>query len=50
MSFIVVFAQAPAEGLGWLSRKLLGVTLTSAEWVLWVLVCLSVLSWALFRG
>ena len=47
MSFIVVFAQAPAEGLGWLSRKLLGVTLTSAEWVLWVLVCLSVLSIAI---
>ncbi|WP_164008690.1 MotA/TolQ/ExbB proton channel family protein [Pyxidicoccus trucidator] len=47
MSSIVVFAQAPAEGLGWLSSKLLGVTLTSAEWVLWVLVCLSVLSIAI---
>jgi biopolymer transport protein ExbB len=40
----IVFAQAHAENLGWLSSKLLGVTLTSAEWVLWVLVCLSVLS------
>lgn len=40
----IVFAQVPAENLGWLSSKLLGVTLTSAEWVLWVLVCLSVLS------
>jgi biopolymer transport protein ExbB len=47
MSSIAVFAQAPAEGLGWLSSKLLGVTLTSAEWVLWVLVCLSVLSIAI---
>jgi biopolymer transport protein ExbB len=47
MSSIVVFAQAHAEGLGWLSSKLLGVTLTSAEWVLWVLVCLSVLSIAI---
>jgi biopolymer transport protein ExbB len=35
------------EQVGWLSRKLLGVTLTSAEWVLWVLVTLSVLSIAL---
>ncbi|NPC85119.1 MotA/TolQ/ExbB proton channel family protein [Pyxidicoccus fallax] len=47
MSSIAVFAQAQAEGLGWLSSKLLGVTLTSAEWVLWVLVCLSVLSIAI---
>ena len=47
MSSIAVFAQAPAAGLGWLSSKLLGVTLTSAEWVLWVLVCLSVLSIAI---
>ncbi|MCY1017133.1 MULTISPECIES: MotA/TolQ/ExbB proton channel family protein [Pyxidicoccus] len=46
MSSIAVFAQAP-ENLGWLSSKLLGVTLSSAEWVLWVLVCLSVLSIAI---
>ena len=46
MSSIAVFAQAP-ENVGWLSSKLLGVTLTSAEWVLWVLVCLSVLSIAI---
>ncbi|MCP3102102.1 MotA/TolQ/ExbB proton channel family protein [Myxococcus sp. K15C18031901] len=44
MSSIAVLAQVPAENLGWLSSKLLGVTLTSAEWVLWILVCLSVLS------
>ncbi|QSQ11168.1 MotA/TolQ/ExbB proton channel family protein [Myxococcus landrumensis] len=44
MSSIAVLAQVPAENLGWLSSKLLGVTLTSAEWVLWILVFLSVLS------
>ncbi|OJH42559.1 MotA/TolQ/ExbB proton channel family protein [Cystobacter ferrugineus] len=43
MSFILL-AQTGNEQVGWLSRKLLGVTLTSAEWVLWVLVVLSVFS------
>ncbi|MCP3165148.1 MotA/TolQ/ExbB proton channel family protein [Myxococcus sp. AM011] len=47
MSSIAVIAQVPAENLGWLSSKLLGVTLTSAEWVLWILVVLSVLSIAI---
>ncbi len=48
MTSLLLLAQtAPAEQLGWLSRKLLGVTLTSAEWVLWLLVVLSVLSIAL---
>jgi biopolymer transport protein ExbB len=42
-----LMAQAPAEGVGWLSGKLLGVTLSSAEWVLWVLVVLSVISVAI---
>lgn len=42
-----LMAQAPAEGVGWLSGKLLGVTLSSAEWVLWVLVVLSVMSVAI---
>jgi biopolymer transport protein ExbB len=48
LSFFLL-AQAPAAQpeLGWLSRKLLGVTLTSAEWVLWLLVILSVLSIAI---
>jgi biopolymer transport protein ExbB len=46
MSFVLL-AQMGNEQVGWLSRKLLGVTLTSAEWVLWVLVILSVLSIAL---
>ncbi|ADO75002.1 MotA/TolQ/ExbB proton channel family protein [Stigmatella aurantiaca] len=48
MLSMFLFAQlAPPEQVGWLSRKLLGVTLTSAEWVLWLLVILSVLSLAL---
>jgi biopolymer transport protein ExbB len=48
MTSILLLAQiAQPENLGWLSRKLLGVTLTSAEWVLWLLVILSVLSIAL---
>ena len=48
MTSIFILAQiAQPENLGWLSRKLLGVTLTSAEWVLWLLVILSVLSIAL---
>jgi biopolymer transport protein ExbB len=42
-----LLAQAHSAEIGWLSRKLLGVTLTSAEWVLWLLVVLSVLSIAL---
>ncbi|MBJ6761600.1 MotA/TolQ/ExbB proton channel family protein [Myxococcaceae bacterium JPH2] len=47
MSSMFVPAQVPSEHLGWLSGKLLGVTLTSAEWVLWVLVSLSVFSIAI---
>jgi biopolymer transport protein ExbB/TolQ len=48
MPSTLLFAQlAQSEQVGWLSRKLLGVTLTSAEWVLWLLVVLSVLSLAL---
>ena len=37
------FLFAAAEQ-GWLTTKLLGVTLSSAEWVLWVLAGLSVIS------
>lgn len=47
MTSFFLLAQAGNEQLGWLSRKLLGVTLSSAEWVLWVLVILSVLSIAI---
>jgi len=35
---------ATSEELGWLTQKLLGVTLGSVEWVLWLLVSLSVAS------
>ncbi len=40
----VVFAQLTNEQQGWLTQKLLGVTLGSAEWVLWLLAILSILS------
>ncbi len=40
----VVLAQLTTEEQGWLTRKLLGVTLGSAEWVLWLLAALSILS------
>ncbi|MCP3059565.1 MotA/TolQ/ExbB proton channel family protein [Myxococcus sp. K38C18041901] len=43
----ILLAQSGHSELGWLSSKLLGVTLTSAEWVLWILVVLSVLSIAI---
>jgi biopolymer transport protein ExbB/TolQ len=45
---LLLAQAAPNDAhLGWLTTKLLGVTLSSAEWVLWVLVALSVLSIAL---
>lgn len=39
-----LFAQLSHEGQGWLTTQLLSVTLSSAEWVLWLLAILSVLS------
>jgi biopolymer transport protein ExbB len=42
---IVTFGQAAEHG--WLTNKLLGITLTSADWVLWLLVVLSVVSIAI---
>jgi biopolymer transport protein ExbB len=47
MTSLFLLAQANHTEIGWLSHKLLGVTLTSAEWVLWLLIILSVLSIAL---
>ena len=47
MTSLLLLAQAHNEQLGWLSRRLLAVTLGSAEWVLWLLVSLSVMSVAL---
>ena len=39
-----LLAQLSQADQGWLTQKLLGVTLGSAEWVLWLLAVLSVLS------
>ena len=47
MTSLFLLAQTTQTEIGWLSRKLLGVTLSSAEWVLWLLLVLSVLSIAL---
>ncbi len=47
MTSFFLLAQMGNEHVGWLSHKLLSVTLSSAEWVLWLLVVLSV---ALDRG
>jgi biopolymer transport protein ExbB len=46
---LTLFAQAapPASEHGWLTTKLLGVTLTSADWVLWLLAISSIVSIAL---
>ena len=45
MTSLLVWAQVnPA--VGWLTAKLLRVTLSSAEWVLWLLIALSVASFA----
>lgn len=43
MNFLLL-AQLNNPEQGWLTTKLLGVTLTSAEWVLWLLCAASVLS------
>ncbi len=47
MNFLLLANEAAAEPQGWLTRKLLQVTLTSAEWVLWLLAILSVVSVAI---
>jgi biopolymer transport protein ExbB len=47
MTSLLLLAQANQTEVGWLSHKLLSVTLSSAEWVLWLLLTLSVLSIAL---
>lgn len=44
MTSFLLWAQLNAEGQGWLTTKLLSVTLMSAEWVLWLLCALSVFS------
>jgi biopolymer transport protein ExbB len=46
MTSMLVWAQVQSPTLGWLTTKLLRLTLSSAEWVLWLLVALSVASFA----
>jgi biopolymer transport protein ExbB len=46
MTSLLVWAQVQSPSLGWLTTKLLRLTLSSAEWVLWLLVALSVASFA----
>src|SRR5271154_6641262 len=46
MTSMAVWAQVQAPVLGWLTTKFLRLTLSSAEWVLWLLVALSVASFA----
>src|SRR5712692_3777938 len=47
MTLPLILAQASQTTQGWLTTKLLSITLSSAEWVLWILAFLSVLSIAL---
>jgi biopolymer transport protein ExbB len=47
MTLPLILAQVSQQPQGWLTTKLLGITLSSAEWVLWLLALLSVLSIAL---
>ncbi|HVE86652.1 MAG TPA: MotA/TolQ/ExbB proton channel family protein [Myxococcales bacterium] len=48
MNAFLLLAQAPVpQDHGWLTSRLLSVTLSSAEWVLWLLASLSVISIAL---
>ena len=44
MNTLLVLGQMTNEGQGLLTRTLLGITLGSAEWVLWLLCILSVMS------
>jgi biopolymer transport protein ExbB len=46
MTSLLLWAQVQNPSLGWLTTKLLRLTLSSAEWVLWLLVALSVASFA----
>jgi len=46
MTSLLFWAQVQSPTLGWLTTKLLRLTLGSAEWVLWLLIALSVVSFA----
>ncbi len=47
MTLPLLLAQITNENQGWLTTRLLSVTLSSAEWVLWLLAILSIVSIAL---
>jgi biopolymer transport protein ExbB len=47
MTLPLILSHASEQSQGWLTTKLLSITLSSAEWVLWILAALSVLSIAL---
>jgi len=49
LASLALLAQVPPAGAehGWLTTKLLSVTLTSSEWVLWILAAASVVSVAI---
>lgn len=44
MTSLLILAQMTNEQQGWLTRKILSVTLGSAEWVLWLLAVFSMMS------
>ena len=46
MTSMLVWAQVQNPSLGWLTTRLLRLTMSSAEWVLWLLIALSVASFA----
>ncbi len=43
-SFLLLAQAAPAQHQGWLTQKLLSTLTSDAEWVLWLLAALSVIS------
>ncbi len=47
MTLPLILSHVSQQSQGWLTNKLLSITLSSAEWVLWILAALSVLSIAL---
>src|SRR5262249_61520949 len=47
MTLPLILSHVSEQSQGWLTNKLLSITLSSAEWVLWILAALFVLSIAL---
>src|SRR5260370_35369165 len=44
MNLSLLVEISPSSAQGWLTTRLLGLTLSSADWILWLLIGLSVLS------